>query len=183
MDRSGGNAAVHFQLPARRGCIQASAVEVDVMREILFRGKVISPDPEENGKWIFGQLVVRPVSDAGEDKCFICESGYRYVRCLSKMIRTYEVDPHTVGQYTGLQDAGGKRIFEGDIVKDTHMYSMAYAVSFSEGRGGWYPFACGDGCGCCEEDTVSAGLTVICGSIHDEMQSLGIEVRREQAGT
>lgn len=105
------------------------------MREILFRGKVISADNDLDGKWIFGQLVVRPDHDDGIDKTFICESGHRFIRCLSKMPCTYEVDPNTVGQYTGLKTEG-KRIFEGDIVAGDnywHENRKKYQVAFYEG--------------------------------------------------
>ena len=87
------------------------------MREILFRGRVINTYDERIGKWIFGHLVVRPDHEDGPDKYFICESGYRFIRCLNKMPCTYEVDPDTVGQYTGLINKYGEWIFEGDIIK------------------------------------------------------------------
>ena len=69
------------------------------MREILFRGKRI-----DNGKWIEGAFV--PENNVYPATIFY---GPR------SSIGEY-VDPSTVGQYTGLTDKNGKRIFEGDVV-------------------------------------------------------------------
>lgn len=78
------------------------------MREILFRGKNIY-----SNKWIYGDLIQYK---SGEYAIF-GDKLSRYGSECSEMCKRSQIEKSTIGQFTGLTDKNGNKIFEGDIIK------------------------------------------------------------------
>lgn len=127
------------------------------MRDYIFRGKYAWGNSDI---WVYGSLI-----KAGMYCCILDpddkdDMDFPYLDDDLGTIdgKASPVIPETVGQWTGLLDSNGKRIFEGDIVRDG--YSRTKTVEFFNGR--YYPFIAFPEFNCWNESEC-----VVIGNIHD----------------
>ena len=133
------------------------------MREILFRGK-----KNNSGEWVYGNLFNPDKSDTPTQICM----GTHIIRIC------YEIDPETVGQYTGLTDKNGRKIFEGDIV----VFADFFNDEIHRGVVYWCDLAFWFDCTETEGDEgiyslayISANILEVIGNIYDNPELLEVK--------
>ena len=100
------------------------------MREVLYRGKRV-----DNGEWVYGSYY------------HCCGTAYGATFIVVNDFGFIEVIPHTVGQYTGLTDKNGKKIFEGDIC-GCFCNTQVFIVEYCKDRCGYFFDDCIKSGGC-----------------------------------
>ena len=116
------------------------------MREIKFRGRV--PDKE----WLYGDL--RHI-------------GNNLIYIVDKFGHGSSVNPNTVGQFTGLHDANGREIYEGDVIK---LDNEVYIVSWAKYSACWFVDLKNFGPSLFTQ--YHAGKSIVIGNVHDNPELL-----------
>ena len=135
------------------------------MREILFRGKT------DKGEWVYGDLLHPDLYG----------NGYSIEDFMKEKNNCFDVIPKTIGQYTGLTDKNGTKIFEGDIIsipfeedrspyEENCVYYEDGEVYFDNEHYGWFvKFFDGETLSIWEYTEVEI---VVIGNIHDNPELL-----------
>ena len=132
------------------------------MREKLFRGKRI-----DNGEWVYGfYFCMYHDDDRKHLHHFIIPLNVSIPKDRPIGEIQVEVDPDSIGEYTGEHDKNGKEIFEGDILTNKYAQHNAICVFKKSAFGAQFPdefFTLARLCGCHFEKV---------GNLHDNPELL-----------
>lgn len=130
-------------------------------REILFRGKKV-----ENGEWAYGFLTCMNYIDVFNPK--VCYDGQEEIRYYT--VEHHQVDTNTVGQFTGLCDKNGNKIFEGDILLKGF---EKVSVKWNENQCRWGIYS--NDYEICGFNESTQGYFEVIGNIYDNPELLEVE--------
>jgi len=127
-------------------------------REILFRGQRI-----DNGKWVCGYGIIHGEHYDRKDNERKCSIFMEYDSVSKLNYQLVEVNPETVGQFTGLLDKNKTKIFEGDIItligvtsnENRIIRKVEYIKERAQFMSGMYPLI------------QSIEIVLVIGNIHD----------------
>lgn len=132
------------------------------MREILFRGK-----SKISGEWVFGAPICVEENTYPTDRVLLVRAvNYDELDNFAPQYESEEVIPATVGQFTGLYDEHGNKVFEGDIVEFNEARRLSVVFAQKGGTAAFgvelkagleYPFGL----------TMPVAYMAVVGNIHD----------------
>lgn len=137
-------------------------------REIKFRGKRL-----DGQGWAFGSYIEAELQNGIAHEIIPYKRGEPVV----------EVDPDTIGQFTGLKDKNGRDIYEGDIIEcvDSHGEPVRHFVEFCGRRGYYAQYFAGHSplpayeAGPIYQDYIDEFGKYVIGNIHDNPELLKTE--------
>ena len=140
------------------------------MREILFRGKTLT------NEWVYGAYYKQEeyYGDKEDAHCIITSNE---VLSYDQALDFSVVIPETIGQYTGLTDHNGQKIWEGDIAIVKHnrfVEPKPFVVEWNFGDAGWN-WKDAEGNTDAMWSSIAETAEVI-GNIHDNPELLGGDV-------
>lgn len=158
------------------------------MREILFRGKRV-----DNGEWVEGNYYKIPappvcfkedLKTVRDKHYIILENPNSYPDWgMPRQMVQVEVIPETVGQFTGLTDKNGTKIFERDIIREWSHWHKNLSATVSDI--GCYLVVCdylgslslkkNTSCGEVSTPLIRTSIVEVIGNIHDNPELLEVE--------